>query len=115
MPEHPLSGRYDATLDTTFEALSALGTNQPIFGRRLPPLFYRSELEDVGSSATYDICAGRSDWAEMLRLAVVSITEAADSIPGLNRDDLLAVQTALADPDFYVGQMSAVRAWGRKP
>ncbi len=114
-PDHPLAARYDAAFDRTYEALAALGTNLPTFGRRLPPMLYRSELADVGSSATYDICAGGSDWAEMLRLAVVSVAEAAESIPGLDTDDLLAVQTALKDPEFYLSQMSAVRAWGRKP
>ncbi len=114
VPDHPLSDRYNRTWDSVVQALADLGTNLPTFGRQVPPLLYESELLNVGSSGTYDVCAGGSEWAEMLRLAVVSLTAAADSIPGVDRDDLSSVQTALGDPSFYLGQMTAVRAWGQK-
>jgi SAM-dependent methyltransferase len=76
----------------------------PRFGRKLPALFERCGLENIGHEATAQVVRGNSPWARWWRLtfeAIRSWEQADHSLTNAREEEYKALLAPWGDPSFW--------------
>ena len=110
--DHPRAAAWNESSLTPVKVVREAGAIDPEFGRRLPPLFRRSSLVDVTSSASYDISYPGTTYHRFHELSLRSNRRVIDLIPGLKEEWWDIPLESLTDDTFHFGQMTVVRAVG---
>ncbi len=113
--DHPRAASWNESALMPVKVAREAGAIDAEFGRRLPPLFRRSGLVNVGSSASYDISYPGSTYHRFHELSLRSNRPVIDLIPGLQEAWWDVPLEALTDDTFHFGQMTVVRAIGYRP
>jgi SAM-dependent methyltransferase len=86
----------------------------PAFGQRLPAIFERCGLEDIGNEASTEVVRGGSPWARWW----IPTLEVIDELGGSDEESRRGVEvmtTALADPTLWLQRELLHACWGRRP
>ena len=112
-PAHPLYGPYhDAWRDGDWWTLRGY---DKAFGQKLPALFERCGLEEVGHEAYTEVVRGGSPWATWwaVTLEVMNELGGGGSVDSYMRE-LEVMTTALVEPSVWLMRELLHACWGRK-
>lgn len=112
-PAHPLYAPYhDAWRDGDWWTLRGY---DKAFGQKLPALFERCGLEEVGHEAYTEVVRGGSPWARwwVVTLEVMNELGGGGSVESYMRE-LEVMTTALVDPSVWFMRELLHACWGRK-
>jgi SAM-dependent methyltransferase len=112
---HPLSASYnDAWRDGEWWRLRGY---DPLFGRKLPLLFDRCGLENIGHEATAEVVRGASPWAQWWQQTLEGI-DVWEQSGGARPDSRAKEQEALIEPlrdsSFWFSTALVHGCWGQR-
>jgi SAM-dependent methyltransferase len=112
-PAHPLYAPYHAAWRQG-DWWTLRGYDKA-FGQKLPTLFERAGLEEIGSEATTEVVRGGSPWARWWAVSLEVINElgGGGSVKSYRRG-LEVMTTALADRSVWLTRELLHACWGRK-
>jgi len=84
------------------------------FGQKLPSLFERCGLEDIGHEASTEVVRGGSPWARWWAVTLEVINELGGGGSIVDRRGLEVTSTALGDPTVWLLRELLHACWGRR-
>jgi SAM-dependent methyltransferase len=111
-PAHPRYHAYrDAWRDGNWWTIRGY---DKAFGQKLPPLFERAGLQDIGHEAATQVVRGGSPWARWWAVTLAVMNEQGGGGTEADRRDLEVITTALADPTVWLLRELLHACWGRR-
>jgi SAM-dependent methyltransferase len=115
-PSHPYYARYQRAYRGG-EWWTSRGYD-PTFGRKLPALFERCGLENVGHEATAQVARGGSPWARWWQQTLEAIRgweQGGHGLPEAREEEYKTLIAPWADPSFWFLNALIHACWGQRP
>jgi SAM-dependent methyltransferase len=112
---HPRAAGFDRRTRTLWTGLKAAGTMDLDFGRRLPAIFDRLGVLDVGNQGVTFTGRGGDPMARFLQMTDELLRERFVTAGVLTAADFDELRRAYGDPSFWFVGFTLFGAWGRRP
>ena len=114
-PGHARAPRFDRCTRALWAALKAAGTMDLDFGRRLPALFERLGVRDLGHGGVTLTCRGGDPMARFAQMTDQLLRERVVARGVLTEADFDELGRAYDDRSFWFVSFTLFAAWGRRP
>jgi hypothetical protein len=114
-PGHPRAAGFDRSSRLLWVAVKAAGTMNLDFGRRLPVLFEKLEVRDVGYEGVALPGRGGDPFARFIQMTDKLLRNRIVATGALTDADFDGLTRAYDDPSFWFVGFTLFGAWGRRP
>jgi SAM-dependent methyltransferase len=114
-PGHARAPRFDRCTRALWAALKAAGTMDLDFGRRLPALFERLGVRDLGHGGVTLTCRGGDPMARFAQMTDQLLRERVVARGVLTEADFDELRRAYDDRSFWFVGFTLFGVWGRRP